>query len=169
VEEEHPLNPQRSRKDKGFTLIELLIVISLIGILSGILVSVINYAGVRAKMRDNTRISDLRLIQNALEQYFVDYRHYPVHSGSWFNVTATLTADLVTPNYIKALPTDPQSGDYVYKSSTSGSYYVLAGLMEVSTSNDGHECSALNSASALGTPGFGADLCYGVESPTVLH
>ncbi|MFA6981664.1 MAG: type II secretion system protein [Patescibacteria group bacterium] len=150
------------RKDKGFTLIELLIAISLVGILGGLVVGMINYGGVRTKMRDNTRIADLGLIQNALEQYFTDHRHYPPQ-GTW-------SADLL-PEYVNELPVDPQTGAaYTYLSINSGSYYALAASMEKASSSVGHECANLDAYTSLVAEGdlFPGGNCYGVESPTVL-
>jgi general secretion pathway protein G len=159
-----PLSFKNYHKDEGFTLIELLLVVMLIGILSGLTVSIMNYSGIRSKMRDGTRVSDLRTIQNALEQYFVDYREYPVRED-WVDMPT------IESKYLKKPPKDPLSGNsYKYKTSTSGSYYALMALMEVPTSNDGHECTGLNSfptlqrAYAAGNDTY----CYGVESPTVV-
>lgn len=161
------MTSKNCRKNKGFTIIELLISISLIGILAGLVVGMINYPGIRRKMRDNTRKSDLRILQTALEKYFVDYRRYPVQL-SWGNMPALGAA------YLAQNPVDPStSAAYRYMSAPFGAYYALNALMEISNSNDGHECTNLNSYTTLGK-GFpnatdnNGDLCYGVESPTVL-
>src|SRR6056297_249321 len=54
-------------KRKGFTLTELLVVISIIGILSSI--TLVNLKGVREKVRDANRISDMKQIIVAIELY----------------------------------------------------------------------------------------------------
>src|SRR6056297_1688593 len=54
-------------KRKGFTLAELLVVISIIGILSSI--TLVNLKGVREKVRDANRISDMKQIIVAIELY----------------------------------------------------------------------------------------------------
>jgi len=160
---------------KGFTIIELLVVVSVIAILSGISLSVLNSKGVRAKARDSQRIGDLKQIQTALELYFTDNRSYPPESGSWVNVSS-LTGELV-PGYINALPVDPKdTGDinpcsgsvedyaYTYYPVSSGAGYVLATMLEVETSSNDSPCTS--------TPGFPTGLCinlgnycYGVSNP----
>lgn len=60
---------------KGFTLIELLIVIGIIGILTG--VSAFSLSILRDRGRDAERISELPLIQEALQSYFIDQGFYP--------------------------------------------------------------------------------------------
>lgn len=70
----------------GFTLIELLITISIIAILSAIslaMLSEINQSG-----RDAKRVSDLKSVQSALEQYYADQGVYPI-PGSTNDCPAT--------------------------------------------------------------------------------
>lgn len=169
------MTSKRYEKKQGFTLIELLLVISLIAILSGFLFVVMNPGGVRSKMRDNTRITDLGMIQNALEQYFVDHRNYPVNAVDWLNVSTVLQGPLVTTGrYIQQLPSDPNGGVYYYKSSSAGAFYALVAFMENATSNDKSLCTNLDSFTTLSPfpdstyPGYTAE-CFGVESPTVLR
>ena len=52
---------------KGFTLIELLIVISILGILAGLVA--VNFNQARRRARDVARKSDLKQIQKAMELY----------------------------------------------------------------------------------------------------
>ena len=80
---------------QGFTLIELLVVIAIIGILASIIT--VSLQSGRAKGRDAKRISDIRTIQLALEEYYND-------NGSYPNTTASLA-----PNYIPTIPCDPNS------------------------------------------------------------
>ncbi|KKS07182.1 MAG: general secretion pathway protein G [candidate division WWE3 bacterium GW2011_GWE1_41_27] len=137
---------------KGFTIVELLIVVSVIGILSGVTLSVINPAKLQARARDSQRISDLKKIQTALEAYFSDFRSYPPKAtpASYYAVS-TLSGVLV-PNYISQLPTDPKgysaayscAADFGYtyrtNSTTGGTAYVLLAKMET-TSVDYSKCS----------------------------
>ncbi len=60
---------------KGFTIIELLVVISIIGTMSSIVLSVLNNA--QAKARDSKRVQMLTEIQKALELYYDDHGQYP--------------------------------------------------------------------------------------------
>jgi prepilin-type N-terminal cleavage/methylation domain-containing protein len=62
-------------KRRGFTLLEALAVIAIIGIISTIVVVMLN--STRAKMRDAKRLADVRQIQTALELYFDDKQQYP--------------------------------------------------------------------------------------------
>jgi len=57
-------NPPNSQK--GFTLIELLIVIVVIGILAGILVSILDVGEYQAQARDARRMNDLLSVQTAI-------------------------------------------------------------------------------------------------------
>lgn len=81
---------------RGFTLIELLVVIAIIGLLSSVVLASLNSA--RQKGRDARRIADVKQIQLALELYYDANGVYP---------PALTTANLVTPGYIAAVPTDP--------------------------------------------------------------
>lgn len=112
---------------RGFTIIEILTVIIIIGIL----VSLTSYAfSVAARnSRDQTRKSDLQTIKNALEQFYLDNRNYPVLEdiglpakildATWQleRVTDTdchhVLADkkFLAPTYIVSVPHDPQHYD----------------------------------------------------------
>lgn len=167
--------PKNMKKNKGFTLIELLITIMLIGVLSGVLLGVINVSGVRAKSRDAQRVADLKKIQTALELYFSENRKYiDTSTGTgWGRVDVVLSS--LSPSFINKLPTDPsQTGtaatpcagstnrDYWYIGSPGK--YILATNMEVPTSDDVSTCTSLVNWSTLncGTP---SGNCYGVENP----
>ena len=62
-------------KNKAFTLVELLFVISIIGLMGAIFFVSVNR--VAARTRDLKRMQDLKTIQKALEQYYVDHGYYP--------------------------------------------------------------------------------------------
>lgn len=123
---------------KGFTLLELLIAISLMGIMTAVLFSVINARGIQQKTRDSQRVSDMSKMRTALELFYSDNRGYPVTSG-WVSITAVPG---LAPDYINALPTDPKSfgtvctnsewRGYAYRS--DGAVYVLATNMELTSS-----------------------------------
>lgn len=140
-------------KIKGFTLIELLIVVSVIGILSGLAISVINPSALRAKARDSQRISDLKKVQAALEIYFTDSRHYPTVAvpTSYYLINSALAG--LVPNYISQLPSDPagyassfscsSNFGYSYRTDSTGSRYALLAKMET-TSADYVRCSGIS-------------------------
>lgn len=133
------LQKLNNRSTKGFTLVELLIAISLIGILTGVMLAVLNPRGIQAKARDSQRISDLSKVKVALESYFADNRSYPV-SASW---TAVSSLSSLAPAYINTLPADPkQTGSvcsgtwrgYGYMSGGS-TYYLVTNMETVSMAN----------------------------------
>ena len=147
------------KKHKGFTLVEMIIVTVIIGILAGIVITVINIPRVQAKSRDSKRIGDLKRIQTALELYFADNRVYPIaqtaagafckigHDVSEDGTCDNLTTSLA--NYMDMIPLDPldentvkdsenmkcffgaQIHAYKYKSDDDGGRYVLGAIMEL--------------------------------------
>jgi prepilin-type N-terminal cleavage/methylation domain-containing protein len=191
--------PNFYKQQKGFTLVELLIVIIVMSVLSGAVISIVNVSGMRARGRDSQRKSDISKIASALELYYTDNRSYPI-SANWINAgvsTSALATNLV-PNYIDVIPNDPSyivdvatpcsrngggSADfdyrYNYRTSSTGSRYILTALMENASSDDESKCASLvNWTSA--TCGGGAvvcgcsagdsysgtpDYCYGIENP----
>lgn len=104
---------------KGFTLIELLVVITIIGILATGAVTV--YTGQMTKARDSVRSTDIKAIQGALEQAFLDNGVYPAAAPAF---VATLAPFL--PN----LPADPRTAtpqggtalDYLYNVSANAAW-----------------------------------------------
>ena len=103
---------------KGFTLIELLVVIGILAILLSIVLIAINPARQFGQANNTRRRSEVTQILNAVGAYAAD--HKGVLPGGISGLAAnTATAiskaaadiclDLV-PNYIPALPQDPQQG-----------------------------------------------------------
>lgn len=78
------MNP--NDKSKGFTLIELLVVIAIISLLASIVMS--SLAAARAKARDAGRISELKQIQIAIEQFRYDKGKYPDSTNAGGNALA---------------------------------------------------------------------------------
>lgn len=98
---------------KGFTLIELLVVIAIIGLLSGIVMASLSQT--RAKARDAKRMSDIQVINKAIELYIYDNRAAPdfmassLKPDSWNNLSSSLSP------YISSLPLDPiNNNSYFY-------------------------------------------------------
>jgi len=67
------------RKQSGFTLIEGLVVIAVIALVGTFAAVAVNAA--RSKQRDATRLSHVRQVQSALEDYFNETNMYPTGEG----------------------------------------------------------------------------------------
>jgi len=102
----------KRKRPRGFTLIELLVVIAIIGILSSVVLAVLNNA--RMKARDARRIADLSQIRTAIEMFYNDFGYYPPsgcgydcngysvsYNDSWNDLAFALNP------YISSLPKDP--------------------------------------------------------------
>ena len=129
-------------KVKGFTLIEVLTVIAIFGILVSI--GGYTFSAALARSRDNQRLSDLNIIKNALEQYYLDNRSYliweapegpaPFHIARWqlgrefenecphLKSHGGMRGNIVylTPFYMASIPEDP-----IYKAVISSSTKCL--------------------------------------------
>jgi prepilin-type N-terminal cleavage/methylation domain-containing protein len=66
----------------GFTLIELLIVISVIGILTGVIISILNPSLFQGKAYDARRKAILSDIGTSAEAYYAEVGSYPLAVGS---------------------------------------------------------------------------------------
>ena len=90
-------------KPSGFTLIELLIVVSIIGILSGIVVMILNPTVQRNRAKDGVRIANMAKLAQAIEAYNAS-------EGSYAPDKATLTS-----SFVQTWPVDSGlSGNNVY-------------------------------------------------------
>jgi prepilin-type N-terminal cleavage/methylation domain-containing protein len=177
-----------TKKSAGFTLIELLLVVVLISILSGVVLSVVNVGGLRARSRDAQRAGDLKRIQTALELYFSDNRGYPQNSSSWMSIVSSGSDILNTAlkgNYIQVIPQDPRNGEamsaaacnisnfgYYYRTDAcSGagclaSRYVISTFMESVSAAEASTCNKLQNCTSGNISSCNCAVpCYGVENP----
>ncbi len=107
---------------KGFTLLEILLVVGIIAILAGIVIVAINPSKQLATVRNTERKSDIKQINNAITQFYIDNAYYPASTTITTTLkeicdtgTATSSAtcgDLVNltelvPTYLVAIPVDP--------------------------------------------------------------
>ncbi len=97
---------KRIKREEGFTLIELMVVILIIGILVAIAVPV--YFSAQNSAKTKTCQANLRTLDGAIQTYAAENADYPVAAAY-----ADLGA-LMVPNYLKELPTCPDSGTYTY-------------------------------------------------------
>jgi prepilin-type N-terminal cleavage/methylation domain-containing protein len=84
------------RNKKGFTIVELLISISILAILSGVTISVINFGQKRANARDAVRRSNIEKLAQSLEAY----------CAAEPTCAPNLADAVLTTTYVKAMPAD---------------------------------------------------------------
>lgn len=151
------------KKYTGFTLVELLVVIAIITLLLS--VGLIAYQHILKEGRDAKRLSDLKTLQSALEQYFADQKYYP-SSVSFSGATATsLTGGGKT--YLNIVPNDPSypTITYQYRPFTS------AGAACTVSTQCAKFCIYANLENITGTdfapgcPTIGSGYDYSVTSP----
>jgi len=164
------------KKQKGFTLVEMIIVTVIIGILAGMVITVINIPRTQARARDSRRVGDLKRIQSALELYFSDRRGYPI-SSTWQEFTSSLIND-GGEAYMNQVPVDPRTTEspsvncfggvlkpygYYYITDLNGATYVLGAIMEMNTTVDANTtCSSIcESSYQCSTDSH----CYCVQNP----
>lgn len=112
--------------NSGFTLIELLVVIGILAILLSIVLIAINPARQFGQANNTRRRSDVTQILNAIGAYAADNKG--VLPAGITTTEATITdgvgganiCDDIMPDYIPALPEDPQLG-------SGGSFTVCTG------------------------------------------
>ena len=133
----------------GFSLIELLVVISILGVLAGLVIS--NVAGVRERARDVQRKSDLYQIKEALKLYHNDFDDYPA-TGTNGTIKGCGTTEAPADcswgqefkknnvSYMKVLPEDPsftpESPVYNKYSRTDQDSFNLYAILENKSDKD---------------------------------
>ncbi|MBU0650018.1 prepilin-type N-terminal cleavage/methylation domain-containing protein [Patescibacteria group bacterium] len=98
----------------GFTLVELLVVVSLIGILAGVAISILNPVKQRKVAEDGVKQSNLQKYALGIEAYANAGSSYPT-SITFVNNIPTVPADLV--NFLARRPNGEPIGatyDYYY-------------------------------------------------------
>jgi len=101
---------------KGMTLIEIMVVIAIIGLIATM--AVINIMGRFEKAKMDTARTQVKALEQALEQYYLDNSSYPSsEEGLKGLVEAPSGAKRFQPGgYIKKVPEDPWGQEYSYVS-----------------------------------------------------
>ena len=117
---------QLKRNAKGFTLIELLVVIGILAVLLAITLIAINPAKQFAQANNTKRRSDVSAILNAINQSMADNKGtVPTGITTTTQVISNTGANLcsaLVPQYIAALPVDPQTANGTPITDCSGAY-----------------------------------------------
>ena len=82
---------------EGFTLVELLIVITLIGVLSGVVLVVIKPSHFRNRAEDSVRKSTLEKVAQGIEAYYVAEGGYPIDKPPADGVPDDVSTYLIWP------------------------------------------------------------------------
>ena len=140
-------------KKKGLTLIELLISIAVVTILAGLSFVLINPLEQQKKGRDTKRISDIGVLESAVNQYFMDNKVYPDSVGvlRTSNVAIDGSTDLADSKkswidanlskYLSHMVVDPtNSNTYHYSYIHDNVSYEVDAVLEIPSAvsqNDG--------------------------------
>jgi general secretion pathway protein G len=89
--------PTKPGKPRGFTLVELLLVLLLVALLASIVGPTVT-AGLQ-RSRESTLKHDLRVMRQALDDYYGDNGRYPA-----------ALVELVEKRYVRRVPVDPITG-----------------------------------------------------------
>lgn len=147
------------RSGKGFTLVEILVVVSIMGILTAVIIG--GVTSTRSKARDARRVSDIKQISGAIENYFSSCYSYP---SDLTDLESSSSCASYAPA-LTSLPHDPQvsvNGDYRYYTdavggtSGTGRRYHVCATLESSAANKGKAGIKFNSG----------DLCDGTLENT---
>jgi general secretion pathway protein G len=126
-------------KKNGFTLIEILVAASIIAVLS--VVGVTSFTSINKRSRDARRKSDVEQVRSALEMWRSDNGSYPGNT-TWQILSNQLSG--LVPNYLPALPADPQTtSNYYYRTiGVSAPYYSYCICANVESDTGSSTCGA---------------------------
>ncbi|MFN4212443.1 MAG: type II secretion system protein [Microgenomates group bacterium] len=141
-----PISNIKYQISNAFTLLEMLVVIGIIAVLIGM--GAVSYSTAQRKARDAKRKSDLKAIQNALEQYY-SICNYQYPSSYGFLGSGSLTCD--TQTVISTAPKDPLGQNYQCVGTCNASQYTICSpnvngtsRLESANCTSGSECCVSN-------------------------
>jgi len=106
---------------KGFTLLEMLVVMGIIMILIGMMTA--SYSTAQKKARDSRKMSDLKAIQNAMEQYYsICGFVYPTGASSV--LTTSINCPTPAVSIMPTVPVDPRTTPYQHNPRTATEYRI---------------------------------------------
>lgn len=121
---------------RGFTLVEIIVIIGITVLVLGIIIASINSA--RSKSRDTARVTDMRKVVLALEDYYTKYGRYPdgdgLGPGGWDTPeSGGFIKVLNDEGFLKEEIKDPQSinANYRYYRYGAGAYGCQAAAFYV--------------------------------------
>lgn len=94
----------------GFTALELLVVIGIIGII--IALALVGLTRARAKSRDDSRISNMRLVQIALEDFKTACRNYPYSLDA--SADNCIFSNAEFGEFLNEIPVNPLGTEFKY-------------------------------------------------------
>lgn len=113
-------------RSKGFTLVELLIVIALIGILSGLLLSIMSPTQQKNRAEDGVIRANIEEAVQGIEAYRAAEGTFPIDSNNDGNPVETTTPPDPLLVYIAGWPDNEPSGVYYkYHLDASGNDYGI--------------------------------------------
>jgi prepilin-type N-terminal cleavage/methylation domain-containing protein len=130
----------------GFTLLELMVAVAIIAILTAI--GAVTYTTIQSRGRDVRRISDMKAIQSAQEQFFSQRARY-----SLLNISTNCQVDTILSGV-----TDPQGVPYTCVNNETVGYTGYCACADVEDADRGNADSCDCSAATGCTINAGTDL-----------
>lgn len=121
-------------KKRGFTIIELLVVIGIIAFIAAAAMYSIGY--IRSRLRDTTRVANVKELQKALSIYQNAKAQYPVSTGECVTGVDTMSAALISEKLVVRPPKDPLAStepDCFFYKSGDGTTYTLRYTLEINS------------------------------------